>query len=126
MGRWTVARALVSYVRVWPYLPTANRPAVRTLLKTVSESRDFAVSLVECPETRAGQTVHTAHPVSGGTGLTFGTPAATTAPFDGIPAGKCIRFRISGGTAGTEPPRWRRRPSRTTRRRCTPCRPFPR
>lgn len=79
-------------------MPVAITPY--TLTKAVSDDRDFLIDLQTAPEIVAGATCSSAT-VSGGSGLTFGAPAALAAETDGIPAGEGVSVRISGGSAGT-------------------------
>lgn len=71
-----------------------------TVTKDESDDRFFLADFSGFPEVRAGRTVSSCT-ISGGSGLTIGTPAVLTAEEDGIAAGKGVSVRISGGTAGT-------------------------
>jgi hypothetical protein len=94
------ARPAARLDRVWRYSDVANDMPVRVLTKTESDDRVYAFDLSACPElAEAGTTIASAV-ILGGTGLTVGAPAVTAAAFDGIPAGKAVSVRISGGADG--------------------------
>lgn len=70
------------------------------LIAAESDDREYGFDLTSCPEVAGGAAIVSAE-ILGGTGLTIGTPVVLATPFDGIPAGKGVSVRISGGTAGT-------------------------
>lgn len=91
-------RALPSLSRVWRWAVPSNTLPVQELTKPESEDRDYGIDFSKAPElaTGTGITLSSAT-VSGGSGLTLGTPAVLASAFDGIPAGKGFSLRISGG-----------------------------
>lgn len=96
-------RPLHYWERVWRYQPmTTPRIPPKTLVKTASEPRWFAVSFAECPEVQGGETI--ASPVllpSSGLGVTISSLSVLDAEFDGIPAGDGVKFLATGGSAGS-------------------------
>lgn len=75
-----------------------------TFTKTASDDREFGFDFSDAPEVYNGSSVLDAvssGTVSGGSGLSFGTPAALAAAFDDIPATAGLKCRIYGGSAGT-------------------------
>lgn len=94
------ARSRPTWPRVWRYQPVSTAMPVTELTKTESDDREFAFDLSKCPEVAGGATFSSAEMV-GGSGLSFGSPAATTAEFDEIAAGKAVKVRIHGGSDGS-------------------------
>ena len=95
-------RSLPTLARVWRYnpmaLPTESGVA---LIAAVSDDRDYAFDCSAAPELAGGTGVTiSSGEILGGDGLTFGSVAVLAAAFDGIPAGKGLSVRISGGDAG--------------------------
>lgn len=81
-------------------MSNAKLPA-DTLYKTTEEAKTFAFDFSKEGAVVAGETLTVIEVEGSPSGLTIGTPAVTTATFDGIASGKAIKVRISGGTAGT-------------------------
>lgn len=98
----TCKRSLPTLARVWRYnpmaLPTESGVA---LIAAESDDRDYAFDCSLTPELAGGTGVTiSSGEILGGSGLTFGSVAVLAAAFDGIPAGKGLSVRISGGEAG--------------------------
>lgn len=74
---------------------------VHTKPKAPNEAVDYVFDFSGFPEFAAGETLASAATPTV-SGLTIGTPAVTSAIVDGVPAGKGIQVRVSGGTANTE------------------------
>lgn len=93
-----VSRSRPSWTRIWRWkVSTTLEPSVLT--KPASEDRDYGFDFSKSPELVGGLTISSAA-ISGGTGLTFGSPTVNAAAFDGIAIGYAVTVRISGGTAG--------------------------
>lgn len=91
-------------VAVWRHSTVSAVITPHTFTKTASDDRTFGFDYSDAPEVWDGDSVVDAvssGTVSGGSGLTFGTPAALGSAFDDIPASAGLSCRISGGTAGT-------------------------
>jgi len=106
-GQWgrTARRELPAWNRVarWD-TNQMSQITPHTFTKTASDDRTFGFDYSDAPEVWDGAAVVSAvssGTVSGGSGLTFGTPAALATAFDDIPAQAGLSCRISGGTAGT-------------------------
>lgn len=82
--------------RTWSYVMPNTIPT-QTLAKAASDDRYYICDLTKCPEIVAGDTIASAT-ISGGAGLTIGTPEVLAATTDGIAAGKGVKVQISGGT----------------------------
>lgn len=80
-------------------MPVNTLEAV-TLTKTESDDRDYLFDLQTAPEIVAGATCSSGT-ITGGSGLTFGTPAVLASEIDGIAIGKGMSVRISGGSDDT-------------------------
>lgn len=80
-------------------LATQSGPA---LVAAASDDRDYAFDCSPSPElaTGSGITISSGE-ILGGAGLTVGAVAVLAAEFDGIPSGKGLSVRVSGGNAGT-------------------------
>jgi hypothetical protein len=98
--RRTLARSLPTLARVWRYSPMALATEGAALIAAESDDREYGFDLSRCPEIVGGLTIASGV-IAGGTGLTIGTVSVLAADFDGIPSGKGLKVRISGGTAGT-------------------------
>lgn len=71
-----------------------------TVAMAVGEARYLVFDFSGFPEL-AGSAVLQTNPaptIRGGSGLTVGTPSVTSTVWDGIPAGKAVTARVSGGT----------------------------
>jgi len=87
-------------VRRIPAVAAADFP-VHTKPKDTGEAVDYTFDFSGFPEFAAGETLASAS-VPAVSGLTIGSPAVIAAITDGVPIGKGVQVRISGGTANTE------------------------
>ena len=101
--RRRTARALPTWSRTWRYSKMLATETGDALVAAVSDDRDYLFDLRSCPEIGAGATISSAA-ITGGSGLTKGAPAVLSVATDGVPAGKGVSVRISGGSAGTTYP----------------------
>lgn len=104
MTNRTFGRLAITTSRTFTGAPSMQEPIAKdTYPKDSSEVIDYQFDYSNFPEIQGGDTI-TGTPVvpaSIPAGLIIGTPAVTVAAFDGVAAGKGVKVRISGGTAGT-------------------------
>jgi len=81
-------------------MPDSLAYQIPTLTKVAAENRVYLVDFSKYPEIVAGETIASST-VPAVTGLTLGSTSTISTATDGVPAGKGVKFTISGGTAGT-------------------------
>lgn len=99
----TIERAPATLARLWRYSPLAlSTESGAPLIAAASDDREYGIDCSAAPELATGTGITiSSGAMSGGSGLTFGSPAVLAAAFDDIPSGKGLSVRISGTTTGT-------------------------
>ena len=98
-----ISRTVETWTRVWRYSEMSVATEGKEIVAAVGDDRDYGFDARFAPELKSGSGITiTSAVITGGTGLTIGTPVIIDAVFDGIPVGKGVRVQISGGTAGTK------------------------
>jgi hypothetical protein len=90
-----------SWDRLWRWREMAIRIPSKTLTKSESEDRHYGFDFTESPEILNGAIISSAV-MTGGTGLTFGTPDVEDTFDAEWEAGQGVVVQISGGTAGED------------------------
>jgi hypothetical protein len=90
-----------SWNRLWRWREMAIQIPSKTLIKSESEDRYYGFDFSESPEIENGAIVSSAV-MTGGAGLTFGTPDVVSTFDSEWQAGQGVVVQISGGTAGED------------------------